>query len=66
MNIDQVNALCAELAAEVAEENVNALVAELEQDELDAQMLALGPRAFGPDADEGADDCGGNFYWDLK
>ena len=29
-------------------------------------MLALGPRAFGPDADEGANDSGGLFYWDLK
>jgi hypothetical protein len=26
----------------------------------------MGPRAFGPDADEGANDCDGLFYWDLK
>ncbi len=64
MTIDQVNALCAELAAEAAEANIDALIDELEQEELDSMMLALGPRAFGPDA--GADDSGGLFYWDLK
>ena len=35
-----------------------------QQDEDDDMMLALGPRAFGPDL--GDDDCGGEFYWDLK
>jgi hypothetical protein len=64
MTIDQVNALCAELASEAAEANMDALIDELEQEELDSMMLALGPRAFGPDA--GADDSGGLFYWDLK
>ncbi len=64
MTIDQVNALCAELASEAAEANIDALIDELEQEELDSMMLALGPRAFGPDA--GADDSSGLFYWDLK
>ena len=42
------------------------LVKQIE-DEEDDMMLALGPRAFGPDPDdEGSDDCGGLFYWDLK
>ena len=40
------------------------LVNRIEQDEDDDMMLALGPRAFGPDA--GDDDCDGLFYWDLK
>ena len=66
MNIDQINAVCQELSAEAAEEQVDALVNELETEELDAMMLALGPRAFGPDMDEGANDSGGLFYWDLK
>ncbi len=64
MTIDQVNALCAELASEAAEANIDALIDELEQEEFEAHMLALGPRAFGPDA--GADDSSGLFYWDLK
>ena len=64
LNINEVNALCAELASEAAEANVDALIADLEQEELDSMMLALGPRAFGPDA--GADDSSGLFYWDLK
>ena len=66
MNIDQINAVCQELSAKAAEEQVDALVNELEAEELDAMMLALGPRAFGPDMDEGANDSGGLFYWDLK
>ena len=66
MNIDQINVVCQELSAEAAEEQVDALVDELEAEELDAMMLALGPRAFGPDMDEGANDSGGLFYWDLK
>jgi hypothetical protein len=37
------------------------------EDEEDDMMLALGPRAFGPDPDdEGGNDCDGNFYWDYK
>jgi len=66
MNIDQINVVCQELSAKAAEEQVDALVNELEAEELDAMMLALGPRAFGPDMDEGANDSGGLFYWDLK
>jgi uncharacterized protein (DUF2225 family) len=38
------------------------LVKQIEDDEDDEMMLALGPRAFGPDSD----DCDGLFYWDLK
>lgn len=66
MNIDQINAVCQELSAEAAEDKVDALIDELETEELDAMMLAMGPRAFGPDFDEGANDSGGLFYWDLK
>lgn len=35
------------------------------EDEEDDMMLALGPRAFGPDPDdEGANDSDGLFYWE--
>ena len=60
-NISELNALCQEIGQETAEANVKAFVDDLEEKELDAMMLAMGPRAFGPD-----DDSGGLFYWDLK
>jgi hypothetical protein len=60
-NISELNALCQEIGQEAAEANVEALVADLEEEEYNAMMLAMGPRAFGPD-----DDSGGLFYWDLK
>lgn len=64
LSIDELNALCAEIAEETMEDNMNAMADALEEEELDNMMLALGPRAYGPDP--GADDCGGLFYWDLK
>ena len=64
--LDEINDLCREIAEETMEDEVAALADELEEEELDAFMLSLGPRAFGPDADAGADDSGGLFYWDLK
>jgi hypothetical protein len=42
----------------------NALDDLIDARELDQRMYALGPYAHGPD--DGADDCTGNFYWDLK
>jgi hypothetical protein len=63
-DIDAINDLCREIAEETMEDEVAAMVEELEQEELDNMMLALGPRAYGPD--EGADDSSGLFYWDLK
>ncbi len=63
-DIDRINELCREIAEETMEDEMAALVEELEELELDNMMLALGPRAYGPDA--GADDSGGLFYWDLK
>ena len=62
--LDEINALCREIAEETMEDNITVLVDKLEEEELDNMMLALGPRAFGPDP--GADDCDGLFYWDLK
>ena len=62
MNINQINVVCQEIAQEAAEANVEALVADLEEEELNAMMLAMGPRAFGPDPD----DSQGLFWWDLK
>ena len=44
---------------ELAENNLNELIERLEQEEEDAMMLALGPRAFGPDPE---DDIG--YYWE--
>jgi hypothetical protein len=64
LSIDDLNALCAEIAEETMEDNISALVDAIEEEELDNMMLALGPRAYGPDP--GADDSGGLFYWDLK
>lgn len=57
-----INAICQDIAQEAAEAKVEALVADLEEEELNAMMLAMGPRAFGPDPD----DSQGLFYWDLK
>ena len=65
-SIDDLNDLCREIAEETMADNVTALVEELEEEELDNIMLAMGPRAYGPDADEGANDCDGLFAWDLK
>jgi hypothetical protein len=62
----EVNAICQEIALEAVESDVASLVADLEEEEINAMMLSLGPRAFGPDFDAGADDCNGQFYWDLK
>lgn len=64
MDIDAINDLCREIAEETMADNIDSLVKELEEEELDAYMLSLGPRAYGPD--EGADDSAGLFYWDLK
>ena len=61
-DITEINAVCQEIAQEAAEANGEALVADLEEEELNAMMLAMGPRAFGPDPD----DSQGLFYWDLK
>jgi hypothetical protein len=61
-DITEINAVCQEIAQEAAEANVEALVADLEEEELNAMMLALGPRAYGPDPD----DSQGLFWWDLK
>ena len=62
--LDEINDLCREIAEETMADRINELADEIEQEELDNYMLALGPRAFGPDP--GADDCGGLFYWELK
>lgn len=64
--IDDINDLCREIAEETMADNIADLVDELELEEFNNIMLAMGPRAFGPDADEGANDCDGLFYWDLK
>ena len=61
-NISELNALCQEIGQEAAEANVQALVDDLEEEEFDAMMLAMGPRAFGPDPD----DSQGLFYWELQ
>jgi hypothetical protein len=66
MNLKQINELCQELSEEANENKMVDLIDELETEEFNAMMLALGPRAFAPDVDEGADDYNGLFYWDLK
>lgn len=64
--IEEINELCREIAEETMADHINELVEQLEEEELDNMMLAMGPRAYGPDMDEGANDCDGLFYWDLK
>ena len=64
--LDDMNDLYREIAEETLENEIAALADELEEERLNAFMLSLGPRAFGPDYDAGADDSGGLFYWDLK
>lgn len=62
--LEEINELCREIAEETMADHVDEMIEEIEQEEYDNYMLSLGPRAHGPD--EGADDCGGLFYWDLK
>ncbi len=45
-DITELNALCQEIGQEAAEANVEALVADLEEEEYNAMMLAMGPRAW--------------------
>ena len=62
LTIKEINQLCAEIAADDAEARINDLAEIIEQEEMD--NLLADPRFYGPD--EGADDVGGLFYWDLK
>lgn len=52
MSVDDINELCREIAEETLAQRVDEYIAQLEEDELDRMMLAMGPRAFGPDADD--------------
>jgi len=61
---DDLNDNLRDFAEDAESMGFDELVKRIEQDEDDEMMLALGPRAFGPDL--GDDDCGGLFYWDLK
>ena len=61
---DDLNDNLRDFAEDAESMGFDELVKRIEQDEDDDMMLALGPRAFGPDA--GDDDCDGLFYWDLK
>ena len=65
MTLYELNELCREIAEETATERLKEYMDELEFEEDERMMAALGPRAFGPDIDdEGSDDCGGLFYWE--
>ena len=48
----EVNALCQELAALTTADEAEVFANHLDEQNTDAFMLAQGPRAFGPDADE--------------
>ena len=63
--IEEINQLCRDIAEVTMADHVDPLE-DTDGYDLDKRMLAMGPRAFGPDADEGANDCDGLFYWDLK
>ena len=65
MTLYELNELCREIAEETATANLKEYLDEIESDEEDRMMAALGPRAFGPDIDdEGANDCDGSWYWE--
>jgi hypothetical protein len=64
---DDLNDNLRDYAEDAESMGFDELVKQIEDDEDDEMMLALGPRAFGPDYDdEGSNDCDGLFYWDLK
>jgi len=48
----EVNALCQELAALTTADEAEVFANHLDEQNYNAFMLAQGPRAFGPDADE--------------
>ena len=60
MEIDAVNAEMRELAALAVSERMAEYA-----DELDMEMLLADPRFYGPDFDDGANDCDGFWYWEL-
>lgn len=49
---DDVNDLLADVAEQAESMGFDALVQKIEQEEEDDYYLSLGPRAFGPDADD--------------
>jgi hypothetical protein len=57
MTLDELNELCAAIAAEETERRVNEYA-----DELDMEMLLANPRFYGPDFD----DETGPWYWEVK
>lgn len=57
MTLDELNKLCAVIASEEAERQVNEYA-----DELDMEMLLANPRFYGPDFN----DCDGPWYWEVK
>jgi len=59
---DDLNDNLRDYAEDAESMGFDELVKQIEDDEDDEMMLALGPRAFGSDSD----DCDGLFYWDLK
>ena len=54
MNIDDINALCAEIAEETMSDYINAYCDFLDEDYV-AMMEASNPRYHGPDYDEGCE-----------
>ena len=61
---DDLNDTLRDFAEDAEAMGFDELVKRIEQDE-DDMMAALGPRAYGPDADdEGANDCDGSWYWE--
>lgn len=65
MTLYELNELCREIDEETATARMKEYISDLESDEDDRMIAALGPRAFGPDIDdEGANDCDGSWYWE--
>ena len=59
-----INDLLEEIRQENVQVDLDDLIADIEEQE-NLNYLA-DPRFFGSDIDEGANDCAGLFYWDLK
>jgi hypothetical protein len=67
MTLDELNSLCADIAIEDAEMRMAEYADMLEEEEFKCiEHMLADPRFYGPDADEGANDCDGLFYWELK
>lgn len=63
LTLDEINQLCKDIAEVTMADEVAQNMAALDEEE--NELMALSQwRNWGPDFDEGANDCDGEFYWD--